>query len=169
MACWSRPVYGSSRRSTGGLWSGPGRSPVAVSCHVNRSSPSCAVEGGLLDQEAQGHDGTDRGRCTWRHRSSGFHCQSPVIVGQWLVGREKPILRRASSGSCSRSCPPTEALPSVARLRPASILMKVVLPAPLGPTSTTELPCATSMLMPRRAAVAANDLTRPLTSIIDAS
>jgi hypothetical protein len=64
------------------------------------------------------------------------------------------MLRRTSSRSRTTSWPATRALPPVGRTSVQSMLMVVVLPAPLGPRKPNTSPPATSKLTPRTASIA---------------
>src|SRR3954454_4596212 len=61
------------------------------------------------------------------------------------------MLRRTSSRSLTESWPATYAAPEVGRASVQSMLMVVVLPAPLGPRKPKTSPAATSKLTPRTA------------------
>ena len=73
--------------------------------------------------------------------------------------------RRTSSRSRTTSWPATSALPEVGRASVQSMLIVVVLPAPLGPRNPKTSPAATSKLTPRTASIASKDLRRSWTSI----
>src|SRR2546427_9505956 len=64
------------------------------------------------------------------------------------------------------SSPAKRMVPASGRMVPASWLMKVVLPAPLGPMSACVSPSATWKSMPSLARSAPKLLQRPLTSSI---
>ena len=66
--------------------------------------------------------------------------------------------RRTSSRSRTTSWPATRALPEVGRASVQSMLIVVVLPAPLGPRKPKTSPAATSKLTPRTASISPKDL-----------
>lgn len=71
----------------------------------------------------------------------------------------KDIFARAASDP--RRCPATVTSPSSARYTPASTLMRVGFPAPLGPRRASTLPRWRSRLTPSSATVPPNRLPRP--------
>src|SRR4051794_36499434 len=74
------------------------------------------------------------------------------------------MLRRTASRSVATSWPATRALPPVGRASVQSMLMVVVLPAPLGPRKPKTSPAATSKLTPRTASRSPNALRSSRTS-----
>jgi len=83
-------------------------------------------------------------------RSAGTRPASAGRTGRH-VGM-KPSFRLAASGSACRSTPPMRIVRASGRTRPASILMVVVLPAPLGPRKQNSSPCGTCSVSPSTAA-----------------
>ncbi len=75
-----------------------------------------------------------------RRRPSGTMAM-PVSQNLWLA---RPVM----------SCPLKDRRPSRARSRPAMVLMSVVLPAPLGPTTQTSSPGCTFSETPHSAGAA---------------
>src|SRR5947209_6304807 len=73
------------------------------------------------------------------------------------------MLRRTSSRSETTSCPATVAIPDVGLTSVQSMLIVVVLPAPLGPRKPNTSPVATSKLTPRTASRSPKDFFRPST------
>src|SRR5436305_5393315 len=78
------------------------------------------------------------------------------------------MLRRTSSRSRTTACPATRAPPAVGVVSVQSMLIVVVLPAPLGPRKPNTSPGATSKLTPRTACTSPKSLTSSLTSIAGA-
>src|SRR4051812_39166861 len=75
------------------------------------------------------------------------------------------MLRRTASRSLTTSCPATSARPLVGLASVHSMLIVVVLPAPLGPRKPKTSPGATSKLTPRTAATSSKFLRKCSTSI----
>src|SRR5437763_9130861 len=75
------------------------------------------------------------------------------------------MLRRTSSRSRTTSWPATCATPEVGLASVQSMLIVVVLPAPLGPRNPNTSPVATSNSTPRTAWTSPKFLIRPLTAI----
>src|SRR5215211_2193867 len=75
------------------------------------------------------------------------------------------MLRRTSSRSRTTSWPATVAVPPVGVARVQSMLMVVVLPAPLGPRKPNTSPAATSKVTPRTASTWPKDFARAFTAI----
>src|ERR1700736_5379323 len=75
------------------------------------------------------------------------------------------MLRRPLSRSRTTSWPATEALPEEGLASVHSMLIVVVLPAPLGPRKPNTSPAATSKSTPRTASTSPNDFARPRTVI----
>ena len=78
---------------------------------------------------------------------------------RWKAWKTMPTFRprnRASPSSSRvpRSWPATVTCPSLGRSRPPTIISRVVLPAPDGPTTLTVSPAARSRSMPRRTSTA---------------
>src|SRR5918996_325463 len=80
--------------------------------------------------------------------------------------RASPMRARLGAGSFVMSAPAKRTLPASGRRSPASWLMKVVLPAPLGPITAWVSPSLTSKSMPSQARSAPKLLVSPLTSSI---
>jgi hypothetical protein len=78
-----------------------------------------------------------------------------------------PIRRRTSSGRVSTSKPATRASPALAASSPVSILIAVVLPAPLAPRKPNTSPAATSKLIASTAVKVPKRRVRPRTSIAE--
>src|SRR5512142_592700 len=76
-----------------------------------------------------------------------------------------PIWRFTSSGSCPRSRPRTRARPEVGASRPVSILMVVLLPAPLGPRKPKNAPEGTESVRSATAGFPSKTRVRPSVSI----
>ena len=70
-----------------------------------------------------------------------------------------PILARTATGSFRASHPATSTVPESGRLSVAKILISVVLPAPLGPSTPSTDPLGTVRSTPLRARVLPNVLT----------
>src|SRR5689334_9693251 len=75
------------------------------------------------------------------------------------------MLRRTSSRSVTTSWPATVAEPEVGFISVQSMLMVVVLPAPLGPRNPNTSPLATSKSTPRTALISPKSFWSPLTTI----
>src|ERR1700749_2096066 len=73
--------------------------------------------------------------------------------------------RRPSSGAATTSKPATSAVPEVGLVSVQSMLIVVVLPAPLGPRKPKTSPVSTSKSTPLTASKSPNDLRRSLTVI----
>src|SRR5919204_91320 len=73
--------------------------------------------------------------------------------------------RRTSSRSLTTSWPATRAAPPVGLASVQSMLIVVVLPAPLGPRKPNTSPAETSKLTPATASTSSKDLRSSLTSI----
>src|SRR5437588_5883951 len=86
----------------------------------------------------------------------------PSRVGSWNTS---PMLRRTSSRSRTTSWPATVAEPEVGLTSVHSMLIVVVLPAPLGPRKPNTSPGATSNSTPRTAWMSPNRLWRSRTAI----
>src|SRR5215813_1684461 len=76
--------------------------------------------------------------------------------------------RRTSSRALTTSNPATSAPPEVGLVRVQSMLIVVVLPAPLGPRKPKTSPVPTSKLTPLTASKSPKDLRRSLTEIAGA-
>ena len=65
----------------------------------------------------------------------------PVIAGSTAANcPARPMTRRTASGSVRASWPATRSVPSSGRSSVATVRTKVVLPAPLGPSTATTWP-----------------------------
>src|SRR5687767_25000 len=80
--------------------------------------------------------------------------------------RARPMRARFGAGSLVMSVPPKRTVPLSGSRFPASWLMKVVLPAPLGPMTACVSPSFTSKSMPSHARSAPKLLVSPFTSSI---
>src|SRR5439155_25445798 len=80
--------------------------------------------------------------------------------------RARPLRARPGAGRRVMSSPAKRMVPASGRRVPASWLMKVVFPGPLGPMSACVSPSATWKSMPSLARSAPKLLQRPLTSSI---
>src|SRR4029077_20504982 len=78
----------------------------------------------------------------------------------------KPIGRRASGFEGPSRAPNTRTSPELGRASPASTLRSVVLPAPLGPATTSASPARTRTSRPRSTRSAPNARSRPTASRI---
>src|SRR5215469_4391491 len=163
----SRPVVGSSRNSTAGRCT----STVAMSSRL-RMPPEYVLACRLA---AAASPNWSSSSATRRRRSlpripyrlpcmARFSCPvswstAPVC---WLT---EPITDRTLAGCLSTSMPATRAVPASGSDSVVRILTVVVLPAPLGPSSSLMLPATTENVSPSRARTSGlYVLRRPLAS-----
>ena len=148
--CGSRPVEGSSRKSTRGRWT----SPIAMSSR-RRWPPereetlrsATAVRSRSSTSSAARRRASARDRpCArpWLISSSrpSWRCPAP------LPCPTKPIARRTSRWALTTSWPATLAEPEVGAIRVVSMRRVVDFPAPLGPRKATSSPCPISRSRP---------------------
>ncbi len=77
-----------------------------------------------------------------------------------------PIARRTRSGCAAASMSVTRSSPSSGRISVATARTKVVLPAPLGPSTAVTAPAGATRSSPSRATTSPNVLRRPVASIV---
>src|ERR1700722_19659803 len=90
----------------------------------------------------------------------------PVIISSTAADwPARPIMRRTAIDSRTTSCPLTTSVPRSGAMRVATMRMKVVLPAPLGPRMATGAPAGSVRVNPERAWTLPNFLLRPSASM----
>ena len=152
--CGSRPVLGSSRKSSGGRWTRPERdvepAPLAAGQRAgrprrDRPQVEVVVEGfgaalrfGVRQRRAARPAGS-----ALRRPGTTDRCRRPATRSR--SARARP------AGRCSRSQPTTVAAPAVGCSSVVSIRSVVVLPAPFGPRKPTISPGSTTTSTPRTA------------------
>src|SRR3954447_4350114 len=163
----SRPIVGSSRKSTRGECRKPRAisrrrfmPPENVITRLPRRSHRPTMSSTWRIRGATTSRGTPYSSACRRRFCSAV--RYPSSVGSW---KTSPMLRRTSSRSCATSWPATRARPPVGRASVQSMWIVVVLPAPLGPRKPNTSPRATSKLTPRTASMSPKDFTSCSTSI----
>ena len=164
----SRPVVGSSSRSTRGRATSPaprstrrrmppeyvlsGRS--AASASDTRSSTSVARSAASLFDSRDNRPTISRFSRPVNVSSTAAYCPA------------RPMQRRTAVGCFTTSKPATRALPASGSSRVDRMRTRVVLPAPFGPSSATTPPSGTERSTPASAFVSPNDRAMPSTSTI---
>ena len=144
------------------------RARAASSCRSSSRRPVCRATARSRSGRPPrgcGRRSDGRGR---RARPSTRGCRSPTggrRARAWPT--TTPQRRRTDSPSRSGSAPNTDTVPSSAVIAPVIMRIAVVLPAPLGPSSTVMLPFGTMMVRSRSAGTSAkrfHTLRMPTTS-----
>src|SRR5580693_2133750 len=96
---------------------------------------------------------------------------SRPVSSSWIAADcpDRPIVRRTVAASLTTSWPSTSARPPSGGSSVVKIRTAVVLPAPLGPSTPSTVPCGTDRSMPRSACTSPNDLVKPSTMIAGCS
>ena len=111
--------------------------------------------------------GMTPGSMPYRSACSRRFCSAvrwPSSVGSW---KTRPMWRRTASRWATTSKPLTRAVPDVGSARVQSMLIVVLLPAPLGPRKPKTSPGGTLNETPRTASTSPYDLTRSSTSMAE--
>src|SRR6185312_8475854 len=165
----SRPVVGSSRKSTGGRVTRP-----AARSSRRRMPPeySRRIRSAASTRSNWRRSSAARARASPRRRP----LKRPIItrfcrpvstssrVASWAV---TPIWRWTARASRTTSCPATRAEPASGRVSVVRMRTAVVLPAPFGPSTPRMAPRGTSRSSPASATVGPNRFRRPSASIIN--
>src|SRR3954470_14535426 len=165
--CGSRPIVGSSRKSTRGRAHQPAGDlqapphPAGEGHHgrvLALPQPDHFEHLAHARRDQAGLDAVELG------------VQLEVLLGgqvpvQRRVLKTSPMWRRTSSRSLTTSWPATRALPLVGFASVHSMLIVVVLPAPFGPRNPNTSPASTLKRTPLTASTSSKDFLRSSTSM----